>query len=390
MLNILIIIVEYLTTFLFPLGQFARISFFNQQINIYPYEVLMAVALSLLIIKHKAVPFKLNITFGSIYLFLIILFISFLFSFRAFDMYENSIGFLYLSRLAFYFFHFVYVSVHLRQFKKESIHLFKELSFLIFIIVLSSWLQYIFYSNLRNLLYQGWDPHLYRVFGSFFEPYLAGAVLGLSLFFVYFRMFTKKSQIYIKLFVMGILFLLLMLTFSRTVYVAIILSLLVLFFRQKKYILMGVTIGAFIILAVFIPKPIGVGVQLFRTFSVDTRIQNAIEGVQLWTKNPVFGVGYNRIRYEKAELGLASKYDVSHAASSYHSSFVTMLVAGGVLGLLGMLGMLWMLGRISTPSFYYILFLSILSCGDNALLHPFILYMWLQLFAYEYTQSSLE
>ena len=48
---------------------------------------------------------------------------------------------------------------------------------------------------------------------------------------------------------------------------------------------MGVTIGAFVILAIFIPKPIGVGVQLFRTFSVDTRIQNTIEGVQLWTKN---------------------------------------------------------------------------------------------------------
>lgn len=390
MLNILIIIVEYATTLLFPLGQFARISFFNQQINMYPYEVLMAIGLFLLIIKHKTAPFKRNITFGSIYLFLTILIISFLFTLLSYDPYENSIGFLYLFRLAFYFFHFMYLSVHLRQFKKESIHLFKELSFLIFIIALSSWLQYIFYPNLRNLLYQGWDPHLYRVFGSFFEPYLAGGMFGLSLFFVYFRMLTKKNQIYIKLFFMGILFLLLMLTFSRTVYVAIIFSLLVLFFRQKKYIFMGVTIGTFIILAVFIPKPIGVGVQLFRTFSVDTRIQNAIEGVQLWYKNPIIGVGYNRIRYEKAELGLVGKYDVSHAASSYHSSFVTVLVAGGVLGLLGMFAMLWMLGRLSAPSFYYILFLSILSWGDNALLHPFILYLWLQLLAYEYAQSSLE
>ena len=350
----------------------------------------MAVTLTLLIVKHRTSPFKSGATFKSIYFFLFILLVSFLFSFRAFDTYENSIGFLYLFRLAFYLFHFVYLATHLRKFKNENKHLFKGVSFVIFIIILTSWLQYIFYPNLRNLLYQGWDPHLYRVFGSFFEPYLAGAVLGLCLFFVYFRMFEKKGQIYIKLFVMGILFLLLMLTFSRTVYVAIILSLLVLFFRQKKYILMGVTIGAFVILAIFIPKPIGVGVQLFRTFSVDTRIQNTIEGVQLWTKNPVFGVGYNRIRYEKAELGLAGKYDVSHAASSYHSSFVTILVAGGVLGLLGLLGMLWMLGKISSPSFYYILFLSILSYGDNALLHSFIMYMWLQLLAYEYTQTSLE
>lgn len=390
MFNVLIIVVEYLATFLFPLGQFARISFFNQQINIYPYEVLMAIALVLLIIKHKTAPFKRNITFKSIYFFLLILFISFLFSFRSFDLYENSVGFLYLFRFGFYLFHFIYLSVHLRLFKKESGHLIKEMFFLVFIIILTSWLQYIFYPNLRNLLNQGWDPHLYRVFGAFFEPYLAGASLGLCLFFVYFRMFTKKSEIYVKFFVMGILFLLLMLTFSRTVYVAIILSLIALFIKQKKYVFIGITIGVFIILAVFIPKPIGVGVQLFRTFSVDTRIQNAIEGVQLWTKNPILGVGYNRIRYEKAGLGLTGKYDVSHAASSYHSSFVTMLVAGGALGLLGLLGMLGMLGRISIPSFYYILFLSILSCGDNALLHPFILFLLLKLLAFEFNQSSLE
>ncbi|MEK7079436.1 MAG: hypothetical protein AAB929_05195, partial [Patescibacteria group bacterium] len=175
MFNVLIIVVEYLATFLFPLGQFARISFFNQQINIYPYEVLMAIALVLLIIKHKTAPFKRNITFKSIYFFLLILFISFLFSFRSFDLYENSVGFLYLFRFGFYLFHFIYLSVHLRLFKKESGHLIKEMFFLVFIIILTSWLQYIFYPNLRNLLYQGWDPHLYRVFGAFFEPYLAGA-----------------------------------------------------------------------------------------------------------------------------------------------------------------------------------------------------------------------
>ena len=390
MFNVLIIVVEYLATFLFPLGQFARISFFNQQINIYPYEVLMAIALVLLIIKHKTAPFKRNITFKSIYFFLLILFISFLFSFRSFDLYENSVGFLYLFRFGFYLFHFIYLSVHLRLFKKESGHLIKEMFFLVFIIILTSWLQYIFYPNLRNLLNQGWDPHLYRVFGAFFEPYLAGAALGLCFLFVYFRMFSKKGQIYVKCFILGLLFLLLMLTFSRTVYVAIIVSLIALFIRQKRYNFIGLTVAAFIILAVFIPKPIGVGVQLFRTFSVDTRIQNAIEGVQLWTKNPILGVGYNRIRYEKAGLGLTGKYDVSHAASSYHSSFVTMLVAGGALGLLGLLGMLGMLGRISIPSFYYILFLSILSCGDNALLHPFILFLLLKLLAFEFNQSSLE
>lgn len=390
MMNILIIVVEYATTFLFPLGQFARISFLNQQVNVYPYEVLMAVGLLLLIVRHRITPFRDNVTFKSIFFFLLILLVSFLLSLRAYDSYENSIGFLYLLRLAFYLFHFIYLAIHLKKYRKENGHTFKEIAFLIFIIILTSWLQYVFYPNLRNLLYQGWDPHLYRVFGTFFEPYLAGGILGLCLFFVYFKMFLKKNQIYIRYFILGILFLLIMLTFSRTVYVAIIVSLVALFLKQKKYAFIWLTVAAFIIIALFIPKPVGVGVQLLRTFSIDTRINNAVEGVQLWLKNPILGVGYNRIRYEKAELGLTSKYDVSHAAPSYHSSFVTMLVSGGALGLLWFFGVLLMLGRMSNAAFSYILFLSILSGGDNALLHPFILYMLLKLLAYEYAQSSLE
>ena len=390
MLNILIVIAECLSTAFFSLGQIARISFYNQQINLYPYEIFMSVALLLLIIKHRATPIKPNNTFKHIYLFLIILFVSFLFSFRSYDAYENGIGFLYLFRLAFYLLHFAYLSVHLRRFREYNTRMPNEMSLLVFIIILSSWLQYMFYPNLRNLLYQGCDPHLYRIFGTFFEPYLAGAALGLLFFFVYFRMFSKRSQIWIKRFMLGIIFLLIMLTFSRTVYMTIMISLMILFIREKRYLYAGQTIAAFMLLAIVIPKPVGVGVQLFRTFSVETRINNAVEGVKVWTKNPIVGVGYNRIRYEKARLGLAGKYDLSHAASSYHSSFVTILVGGGVLGLLGLFGVLGMLGNISTPSFYYVLFLSILSFGDNALLHPFSLFILLKLIAYEYSQSSLE
>ena len=196
MLNSLILFFSYVTTFLFPLGQFARISFFNQQINIYPYEALMAVTLTLLIVKHRTSPFKSGATFKSIYFFLFILLVSFLFSFRAFDTYENSIGFLYLFRLAFYLFHFVYLATHLRKFKNENKHLFKGVSFVIFIIILTSWLQYIFYPNLRNLLYQGWDPHLYRVFGSFLNRILPVLYLVCAFFCIFQDVREKRPNIY--------------------------------------------------------------------------------------------------------------------------------------------------------------------------------------------------
>ena len=389
MLPILITAFGYLAVIFFPLGQLARLSFFNQQARIYPYEGFMFFGFVCLLLRHSFKPLRETSSYKHILLFLIILILSFLLTIYKFDLYANTIGFMYLVRLCFYFLYFVYTVFHLNFYKKEKIHIFHQLQFTIWIIVISSVLQYLFYPDLRNLLYQGWDPHLYRVFSFFFEPYLAGAALVLAFYFVHFRMFNKEKCLKIKMILLGLIFVLIMLTFSRTVYLAFLGSLFFLLIKEGKFKLFGLTILAFVILAIFIPKPVGVGVQLFRTFSIETRINNAVEGIRIWLEEPVIGVGYNRIRYKKAALGLTDKYDGSHAASSYHSSFVTILVAAGACGIIAFLILLRKLASLSEPAFYYILFLSLLSIGDNALLHPFMLFLYLRLLMFESSQSSL-
>lgn len=387
MINILITVFEILSTVAFPLGQFARFSFYNQQVNIYAYEIFMAAAFVLLFMFYRRAPFiRIGLSRYILY-FLGSLVISFLITASSFDRYSNMVGILYLLRLCFYFLHFLYFAHHISVYKTGRKHLSFELYLIVIVLAVSSWLQYIFYPNLRNLLYMGWDPHLYRVFGFFFEPYLAGAALGLALYFIYFHGYGLKKYRYLLL---SCLFILIMLTFSRTVYAAVMISLFALFIQKRKYKLLLLTAVSFVVLAFAIPKPVGVGVQLLRTFSVETRIRNAGEGLSMWKKYPVFGVGYNRIRYAKARLGLTGKLDSSHAAASYHSSFITILASGGILSLAAFALLLWKAGRISTASGYYLLFLSILSMGDNALLHTFILYYCLKLLAFESVQSSLE
>lgn len=389
MIDILISLFEILGALLFPLGQLARLSFSFQQVSVYPYELCMAVSLLFMMLKYRLSVFNKTTLSKKLLFFFISLTVSFIVTAGSYSLYDNTVGILYLIRLIFYFIHFLYLSEHILAVKQMRRTISREMIFLVIVILISSLLQYIFYPNLRNLLYEGWDPHLYRVFSFFFEPYLAGGALGLSILYLASHWKAVHRMFYVKWSVIIIMFVLLMLTFSRTVYLAILVTSVVYFLRRGKPLYIAFLFCLFIILAILIPKPVGVGVQLFRTFSIETRLNNAKEGISLWLRQPFLGVGYNRIRYKKAELGLALEYGSSHAAANYHSSFVTMLASGGIVGLALFLIVLLSLAEVSGTAGYYILFLSIISLGDNALLHPFMLYLLLRLIALERRQSSL-
>lgn len=386
MINGLILFFEYAAVFLYPLGQFGRISFSMQQINIYPYEIMLSTSLFFLFLKYRFTIIKeigKNSLFLSAFIFLFSLLTSFIITYSSFNTWANFVGGLYLLRLIVYFFYFMYFSFHYFKHKELKIHLKKQVTFILILIIISSVLQYVFYPNLRNLLYQGWDPHLYRVFSFFFEPYLAGAAITLSLFFAYFHLFLKKQERVLRYIILIVLFILFMLTFSRTVYIAALLTIFVFFLKKRNIFYIVFILSLFILLAFIIPKPVGVGVQLYRTFSIDTRIKNMAEGIGLWTKAPLFGIGYDRIRYRRVQLNLTDLKAVSHAAAGYHSSFVTILVSGGIVGLICFIFLLFRLGSISPTSSFYLIFLSILSLGDNALLHPFILFFLWKLLVFE-------
>src|SRR3989344_4781473 len=81
-------------------------------------------------------------------------------------------------------------------------------------------IQYLLYPSLRNLMYLGWDPHEYRVFGTFFDSAFIGIILVLTLLLLT-SQFRKTVQ---QLSNVAILttFAVLMLTYSRSSYLALI------------------------------------------------------------------------------------------------------------------------------------------------------------------------
>jgi O-antigen ligase len=376
----LITLLIYLTLFFFSLGQLGRISFLGQQVNLYVYELFLFTSLASLVVKHKLKPITSTINkFKITYLFFILLGLSFLINIFHFQALENAVSVLYLVRLTVYVACFIYLLYEAKHNKKILLTIQKGLFIFISITIVSSILQYFFYPNLRNLIYLGWDPHLYRLFGVFFDTSTAGGVFGLILLFVF--LFHKplfKSKL-INYSILVTYFIFILLTFSRGLYLSMAVTLLLLFLKDKKLKKALILIALFFVVGfVVIPKPFGEGVRLVRFVSIESRIKDYKNAISIWQKKPVFGVGYNRIRYVKKDFNILQEdnINVTHSGASFASSYLVILVSAGVIGLLLFLGVFW---EWSSLGKYFVIFLGLFSLTDNIILQPFILFLLLQI-----------
>lgn len=350
-------ILFYLTALLFSLGQLARVSFYNQQVNFYLYEVLMVMTLFALFFKYgfKLLRFSWE-KFKPVFVFLGILLVSLIIGFTKYSLFQNAVGFLYWYRLHIYFLYFFYLSYHLKN-NKDFYKVVKRGFYLIAILtIFSTLVQYFFYPDLRNLIYQGWDPHLYRTFGVFFDTSIAAAIFGLF--------FLMVDQPIIKIFYL----ILVALSFSRSVYIGLFITLVYLFIQQKQLKKIFLFLIFFLALVFFIPKPAGEGVNLKRLYSIESRIEDYRQGFKIWKNSPIIGFGYDRIRYIKQSNSI-------HSGATFSSSFLTILVSSGLFGLASFVLALWSLSKSSKIAPILLIFLSLISLFDNILLHPFILYL---------------
>ncbi len=350
-------IIFYLTAFLFSLGQLGRISFFNQQVNFYLYEVALTLSLFFLFLKYHFQPIKEAWKkYKPLFFFLIILLVSQFIDWSKYNPFENTVASLYFFRLILYFSYFFYLQYYLKR-KKNFSKVIKHGFLMIAILtIVSTLIQYFLYPDLRNLLYQGWDPHLYRTFGVFFDTSIAAAIFGI--------LFLTINQPVIKI----IYLILIALSFSRAIYLGLSLTLIYMFVQKKQFKKILLFLLFFIVLIFIIPKPAGEGVNLKRLYSITSRAEDYRQGINLWKNKPLIGYGYNRLRYIKNS-------DSIHSGATFSSSFLTILVSSGILGLFSFIWALWSLRKSNKITPILLIFLSIISLFDNILLHPFILFL---------------
>lgn len=294
---------------------------------------------------------------------------------------EKLISLMYLFRITIYFFYFVtLIDVFNSDYmQKEQVK--KLLFFAGLFMAILGWIQYFLYPDLRNLYYLGWDPHYKRIFSTFLDPNYFGLIMLETLILGFFSNF--KFGI-LKICNLITLLITLAFTYSRSSY----LSLLVVafsygFILRKKIFFIFASIFI-VLLFILLPKPMGEGVNLFRTFSIQERINNWHEGVDILLKYPVLGIGYNRLRYFRQIQSSDSKILFSHAAAGIDNSF---LYIASTMGLFGLTSLLVFLRNIYLNGSIFIR-LSIIaiilhSFFQNSLFFPSILYFVMVLAALE-------
>ena len=156
-------------------------------------------------------------------------------------------------------------------------------------------LQYMFIPDTRFLKVLGWDDHFYRIIGTLFDPNFFGMLMILifSLSLSLKKKITKKILFFITFFLMSAL----ALTYSRSSYLAgIVFIVLATFVSKSRSFLVMISISLVLALAVFMiaPKPGGEGIDLMRTSSIKSRIDNdqGIVTSDRGTLEKIFGSGF--------------------------------------------------------------------------------------------------
>lgn len=325
----------FLFLVIFPFGQLFK---FNLNILGVTINILVLDSLALLFIPLYIFSKKNEWRVGkSMQDFILICLFSLLFSYVIFGGGILIRGIYYFIRIFAYFCLFSVSFWFFRNNLKEKEKLFNSLLLVLVVTAVFGLVQYLFLPDFRQFKVWGWDDHLGRLFATFFDPGFAGIILVFGCLLSLAKYLKEKKKIFL---VLLLLFLLtIALTYSRAAYLALfsgVFCLSVLFKNIKATMYLAVI---FLVIVLILPRNEGVGVQLERTFSIDLRLENYRETLDIWKKSPVFGIGFNNFCLAKI-IYLNKGSFASHSCSGSDSSLLLILATTGTVGFIVYLTML--------------------------------------------------
>ncbi|MGH7245770.1 MAG: O-antigen ligase family protein, partial [Candidatus Levyibacteriota bacterium] len=297
---------------------------------------LVSLWLLISIIKKRKVTVPLQ---KEIFLFAIIGAFSLFLNISSFSTSQLFISFLYLFRWIYYAgVYFLMVSFDKKSKQSVIISLFISG----FLVTLFGFLQYIYYPSLRNLYYAGWDEHLYRIFSTFLDPNFAGAFFMLFFILLFSYLLSaykdkKRKEIYFFGISAVIVLFALFLTYSRGAYLSVTIALVVLLLKRgyAKWIvrILGVVI-LFAVISFFFFRRVSEGTNLLRQVSTVERFHNAQNAFFIFSKNPLFGVGFDTYRYAQRNTGILKDgaWEAGHGSAGADSSLLFVLATTGIIG----------------------------------------------------------
>lgn len=269
---------------------------------------------------------------------------------------------------------------------KEKIQRIMLVTGIIFVAI--GYMQFFYYSNLKNLFYLGWDEHMYRLFGAFLDPNFTGIFLSLFLVFLLGKRLKMpiepltKNKLFLSIiiaFTLGSL----ILTFSRSAFLTLFFASTVFFFLIGKKRWIFIMIGIMLVVGMVLSQRFYIeSVNPFRTISYQARLKSMKEAIGVFSHKPVLGVGFNAYRYAQLHYGSRGQQNIetSHADAGVENSFFFVLATTGILGLIAYVFMLFNILKNTYRNpvvFSSIVGLCIGSMFINALFFPpLMLWMW--------------
>lgn len=345
LLKLLLVLFILLLSF----GQLGRIPLGDLSGAIYIHDGVLFILIILFFLRFTIVEGKLTLPIATVPLlfFICFAFLGLVNSLTIFPVSKVITGSFFLVRFCLYFSLYL-LTVNIL--KKGEVYFFLSL-FLIVALVLSAlgFLQLIFFYDLSGLSDYGWDPHIGRLVSTFLDPNYLGAFLliafclSLSLLF-----FNKLSRTF--LFLPVIYIVAIVLTFSRSSYLASFVSVVLTgVFKSRTLLLFLVPL--FIFILILIPRS---KERISGAINLDVTAQARIESWQnastIISDNFLLGVGYNNYRFAQGKYGFFKVEDPQGGLSGAGTDSSLLLVLA-TTGIFGLISFLVFLGRILVFSF---------------------------------------
>ncbi|MDD4785497.1 MAG: O-antigen ligase family protein [Candidatus Shapirobacteria bacterium] len=344
----------YLSTIVvFFFGQLLRIEINNISFPIIDIFIALIFCLNIFQ-KIKNKDFKVKNKY--LLYFLIFAWLNFIFNYFRYSFNPEK-PILYLFRLTFLLSFLIFPPTIEEKIKKIF-------NLAIFSNIIFGLIQYFLWPNFTYFNSLNWDPHLYRLVSTFFDPTFTALIY---LFLIITVFLDKKFPL--RKIILIVSYLALALTYSRSSYLSFLVAFTFIAYQKKSlkiFLLSFLLIFSTILL---LPRFEGEGTKLERTSSISAKIENYKEAFSVFLKAPVIGHGYNNI----SSIRQIKDQD-SHSNSSFDGSLITILTTNGLIGLtIFILGLknTFIRGNIKTKTI--IIALLFHSLFANSLLYPWIL-----------------
>lgn len=207
-------------------------------------------------------------------------------------------------------------------------------------------LQLMLFPNFEWLTIFGYDPHQFRLAGTFLDPNFMGCVLVLCSVLAWWRYEQSLQRIFLvctMIFSLAIL-----LTFSRSAYLVwLILSVIGLWRNFRRYLFLFV--GLLLVCYLFIPR---LSERVNGAFVLDksssARFESWERGIQAFNGDPILGVGFNNLRsfFQNQNLTQTYSIDGGNSGAGVDSSLLFLLATSGLVGMITFLiWPMWMIQR---------------------------------------------